>query len=73
MKKGFHTTFCKQKTKKQTNKQTKNILKTRRLVHRVTTNDNLWYNDCQRIATTKNELQRSVNRMTTSGTMSANK
>ena len=40
MKKGFHTTFCKQKTKKQTNKQTKNILKTRRLVHRVTTSDN---------------------------------
>ena len=40
MKKEFHTTFCKQKAKKQTNKQTKKILKTRRLVHRVTTSDN---------------------------------
>ena len=47
------------------------LLKDRRIVHRVTTSDNEWHNEWQRMttsgATNDNEWQRVVQRMTMSG------
>ena len=42
------------------------LYKDRRVVHRVTTSANEWYNEWQRMATSDNEWQRVVQRVTTS-------